>query len=79
MNLFNGFGFGGFGKHGDGKGGCGCDNGCDIMSILMLVWVLSCCGIDCNFDICEILPLIILLSLLSNCCGGNQNPCKGPY
>ena len=48
MNFFNGFGFGGFGKHGDGKGGCGCDGGNDII-LLMLVWVLSCCGIDCNF------------------------------
>lgn len=76
MNFFNGFG--GFGKHGDGKGGCGCE-GNDIWSILILVWLLSCCGIDCNFDMCEIIPLIIILSLLSSCCGCPNTCNKGPY
>lgn len=79
MNLFNGFGFGGFGRHGDK--GCGCDDDNGIWGILLIIWLLSCCGCNIDFDICEILPLIILLALLSSCfCGDGHNNCpKGPY
>jgi hypothetical protein len=71
MNFFNGFGFG---KPHDKGCGCGCDN--DFLTIIILFWILTQCG--CNIDICEILPLILLLSLLGQCCGGN-NTCGKPY
>ncbi len=71
MNFFNGFGFG---KRHDK--GCGCDDGNDFMSFIMLYWLISSCGI--NIDICEILPMLLLLSLLGSCGCGQGNYGK-PY
>ena len=67
MNLFGGFG-----------GGCANNNccGCDCFTLIILIWLLQCCGCGCNHcgdnscmggcDCCNIILILLLLS----CCGG---------
>ena len=65
MNLFGGF------------GGCGnnCNGGCDCCTIIILLWLLQCCGCGCNHGSdnmcgggCDCCTIILILMLLG-CCG----------
>ena len=69
--------FGGF--CGGDNCGCGCkpkNSSCDVLTILVIIYVLMNCGIfSCGIDICTILILLLFFC----CCFCNKkkpcNPC----
>ncbi len=59
MNFFN---------NGCGNNTCGCQGGCDICSIVVLMLLLQCCGCGCQIDPCTLIFLLLICGCGNNCC-----------
>lgn len=68
-----------FGKLFGGMEGCGCgkskNSSCDVLTLLVIIYVLLNCGIlNCGLDICTILILLLFF-----CCCFNKKSQTSPF